>query len=79
MTTTLLIGFIVFAIINALFLLGLSFMLWMAVDAAKADKFWWIVLILGLPFAGSCIYYFVEKRRDYLKVADQEESSAVEN
>lgn len=79
MTTTLLIGFIVFAIINALFLLGISFMLWMAVDAARGDKFWWIVLILGLPFAGSFIYFFVEKKRDYLKVTDQEESSAVEN
>ena len=66
------VGVVVFAIANLLFLLMLFFMLWMAVDAAKGDKYWWIVLILGVPLVGSIVYYFVEKKRDYSRIEEQE-------
>lgn len=44
-----------------------AFTLWMAVDAGKQDRFWWIVLILGIPFIGSIVYYFTEKKHEYAK------------
>jgi uncharacterized membrane protein YeiB len=54
------------------YVLCISFMLWMVVDAAKNDKFWWIVLIVALPLVGAVVYYFVEKHHDYAKLpADQ--------
>lgn len=62
------VGIIVFAVVNFLFLLALSFILWMAVDAAKGDKYWWMVLILGVPLVGSIVYFFVEKKHDYFKI-----------
>jgi hypothetical protein len=68
-----LVGVLVFAILNFLFLLILSFMVWMAVDAAKGDKYWWIVLILGLPLIGGVVYFFVEKKHDYSKIEVQEQ------
>ncbi len=62
------VGVLVFAVVNFLFLLGLSFIFWMAVDAAKGDKYWWVVLILGVPLIGGIVYFFVEKKHDYLKI-----------
>ena len=54
-------------IIYAAYLLFFSFTLWMAVDAAKQDRFWWVVLILGVPVAGSAAYYLTEKKHEYAK------------
>ena len=48
--------------------LVLSFILWMAVDAAVRNKYLWIVLILGLPLVGSLIYLFIEKKEAYYKI-----------
>jgi uncharacterized membrane protein len=56
----------------AVYIIALSFMVWMMVDAAKHDKFWWLVLNIGLPFAGSVIYYFMEKRHAYTKIEKTE-------
>jgi uncharacterized membrane protein YeiB len=43
-----------------------SFIFWMAVDAAKQDKVFWLFIIIGLPVIGSAVYYFVEKKKDYV-------------
>ncbi len=44
-----------------------SFTVWMSVDAAKQDRFWWIVMILGIPFIGPAVYYVTEKKHEYKK------------
>lgn len=68
------VGILVFAIANLLFLLALSFIFWMAVDAAKSDKYWWVVFVIGMPLVGGIVYYFVEKKHDYMKL-DEGKSS----
>lgn len=62
------IGLLVFATANLILLLALSFMAWMVIDAGRQDKFWWIVFILGLPFVGAIVYFFVEKKHEYMKI-----------
>lgn len=47
----------------------ITFTVWMIVDAAKHDKFWWLFLTIALPFVGAVIYYFTEKKKLYEKVA----------
>lgn len=54
-------------LIYAAYLAFFSFTLWMMVDAAKQDRFWWVVVILGVPFIGSIVYYFTEKKHEYAK------------
>ena len=54
-------------IVYGAYLLFFSFTLWMVVDAAKQDRFWWVVLILGIPVVGSAAYYFTEKKHEYVK------------
>ncbi len=49
------------------FIVVFSFMAWMAIDAAKQDRFWWIVIILGVPFIGGVVYYITEKKHQYVK------------
>jgi hypothetical protein len=67
------VGVLVFAVTNFIFLLILSFIFWMAVDAAKEDKYWWVVFILGIPVIGGIVYMFVEKKHDYLKLSKKEQ------
>lgn len=70
MSLAIFIGVLIFAVVNVIGILGISFILWMAVDAAKADKYWWIVLIVGIPLIGGIIYYFVEKKHEYAKISN---------
>ena len=70
MSLVIFIGVLIFAIANIIGLLGISFILWMAVDAAKTDKYWWIVLIVGVPLIGAIIYFFVEKKHEYAKISN---------
>lgn len=65
------IGLLVFAIANLLLLFALSFMVWMVIDAGRQDKFWWIVFILGFPIVGAIVYFFVEKKHDYMKLKEE--------
>lgn len=62
---------IVNAIINIIIygacIIAGSFVIWMLVDAAKQDRFWWVVLILGVPFVGAAVYYLTEKKHEYAK------------
>lgn len=62
---SLMFGFLITAFAYVLYTLAIAFTLWMAVDAGKQDRFWWVVLIVGLPVIGSIIYYFVEKKHEY--------------
>ena len=57
------------------YILGISFMVWMLVDSAKQDKFWWVVIIVALPLIGAIVYYFVEKEHEYAKLPKQKASS----
>lgn len=57
------------AVCFILYVIAAAFILWMLVDAAKQDNFWWLVIILGIPIIGAIMYYFLEKKRDYIKVA----------
>ncbi len=69
---TLFIMLVVSAIINIIIygacIIAGSFVIWMIVDAAKQDRFWWVVLILGVPFIGAAVYYLTEKKHEYAKV-----------
>lgn len=49
------------------FIIILSFMAWMVVDAGKQDRFWWVVIIVGVPFIGGAVYYLTEKKHEYAK------------
>lgn len=61
-------GLFFVACIIAIYIVMLAFMFWMMVDAAKHDKFWWLVLCIALPVAGAVIYFFVEKKKMYEKI-----------
>lgn len=56
------------AVVAATYIFAISFTVWMAIDAGKQDKFWWLVLIIGVPLVGAVIYFFVEKKGDYAKI-----------
>lgn len=68
MTFTSITNILVLAITNFIFLSILAFVFWMAVDASKGDKYWWVVLILGIPLIGALVYFFVEKKHEYFKL-----------
>lgn len=67
MVFAIIIGALVFVSLMFLYVLAAAFVIWMSVDAAKQDKFWWLVLVIGLPLIGAIVYYFVEKKGDYMK------------
>lgn len=43
----------------------IAFTIWMLVDAAKQDRFWWLVVMIMVPVVGSAVYYFTEKKHEY--------------
>lgn len=61
----LLLGMMTTMIVYAAYILVISFTLWMSVDAAKQDRYWWVVLIIGVPIIGSAVYFFTEKKHLY--------------
>lgn len=60
-------GSIMTLIVYTAYIFIFAFTLWMAVDAGKQDRFWWMVLIIGIPFIGSGVYFFTEKKHEYAK------------
>jgi ABC-type nickel/cobalt efflux system permease component RcnA len=63
---------IILSLVIALIMYGacfivIAFTLWMVVDAAKQDRFWWVLLIVAIPFVGSALYFFTEKKHEYAK------------
>lgn len=61
----LLIAAVMTLIVYVAYIILIAYMVWMAVDAAKQDRFWWIVIIVGVPIIGSVAYYFTEKKHVY--------------
>lgn len=61
------IGMLMTLVVYGAWIFVIAFMVWMAVDAAKQDRFWWVVLIIGIPFVGSAAYFFTEKKHEYAK------------
>lgn len=47
------------------------FILWAAVDALRNGRIWWFVIIVGMPIVGATVYFFVEKKHDYLKIREE--------
>ena len=71
MTSIIIFGLIMGAMMTLVtygaYIVIISFTLWMAIDAGKQDRFWWVVLIVGIPIVGSAAYYFTEKKHEYAK------------
>lgn len=61
---SLMISFVVYAC----YVIAVVFVLWMAIDAGKQDRFWWMTLIVGVPVVGAVVYYFTEKKHEYAHV-----------
>lgn len=65
------IGILVEAIITFIvytsYIILLAFILWMAIDAGKQDRFWWVVFIIGVPIIGCVVYFYTEKKHEYVK------------
>ncbi len=51
--------------VYALYIVVIAFTLWMVVDAGKQDRFWWLLLVIGVPVIGPAVYFFVEKKHEY--------------
>lgn len=60
-------GMVLELIVYSAAIIIFSFSIWMLVDAAKQDRFWWIAIILGVPIIGPAVYYFTEKKHEYVK------------
>jgi ABC-type nickel/cobalt efflux system permease component RcnA len=63
----LIIGMILTVMVYSMYILVGAFILWMAIDAGKQDRFWWLVVIIGIPIIGATVYYFTEKKHEYAK------------
>ena len=61
------IGLLVTFVVAACYMIMIAFTVWMMIDAGKQDRFWWVVLIIGIPFVGSAVYFFTEKKHEYAK------------
>lgn len=61
------VGIVIELIVLGAYIIVGSFFIWMIVDAAKQDRFWWIVIILGVPVVGAAAYYLTEKKHEYAK------------
>jgi uncharacterized membrane protein YeiB len=62
-----LLGMMLTMLVYGMYIIVGAFILWMAVDAGKQDRFWWVVLILGIPVIGAFVYYFTEKKHEYAR------------
>lgn len=63
----LLAGIIITVLVVACYVLTIAFTVWMAIDAGKQDRFWWLVIVIGVPIIGPSVYYFTEKKHEYRK------------
>lgn len=63
-------SFLLEAVVYILYVIAVSGIVWMAVDAAKQDKILWLLFILGVPGIGALAYFFVEKQKDYAKMEE---------
>lgn len=61
-------GMMLSAFMYSVYVLAVACIVWMVVDAAKQDRFWWVVIIIGVPVIGAAVYFFTEKKHEYAKV-----------
>ncbi len=61
------VGIVAYTVTFVAFTVVVSFLVWMLADAAKQDRFWWIVIMLGVPIIGPAVYYLTEKKHQYAK------------
>lgn len=66
----LILGALATLVVYGAYILLIAFTLWMAVDAGKQDRFWWVVLIVGIPVIGSAVYFITEKKHEYARAED---------
>lgn len=64
-TAAAIISMLLTMVVYSAYIMIISFIVWMAVDAGKQDRFWWIVLIVGIPIIGAVAYYYTEKKHEY--------------
>jgi ABC-type multidrug transport system fused ATPase/permease subunit len=60
-------GALVTLVVVFCYIITISFTVWMIVDAGKQDRFWWLTFIIGVPIIGPAVYYFTEKKHEYIK------------
>lgn len=65
---SLIFGIVITFVVVFCYIITIAFTLWMAIDAGKQDRFWWLVIIIGVPIIGPGAYYFTEKKHEYVKV-----------
>lgn len=58
-------GALMLLVVAASYIIMIAFTLWMLIDAGKQDRFWWLVVIIGIPVIGPAVYYFTEKKHEY--------------
>jgi ABC-type nickel/cobalt efflux system permease component RcnA len=63
----LVLGGIMSIVVAFCYVLLIAFTVWMAVDAAKQDRFWWLTVVIGVPVIGPAAYYFTEKKHEYAR------------
>lgn len=66
--TALILGALVSFVVYVAYILIISFTVWMMIDAAKQDRFWWLVLVIGIPIIGPVAYFITEKKHEYAKI-----------
>lgn len=59
------VGLIVTLVVIICYILAIAFTVWMAIDAGKQDRFWWLAVIIGVPLIGPAVYYITEKKHQY--------------
>lgn len=58
-------GALMLLVVAASYIIMIAFTVWMLIDAGKQDRFWWLVVIIGIPVIGPAVYYFTEKKHEY--------------
>lgn len=67
------VGLLSAVLVYVAYIVSVSFMLWMIVDAAKNDKLAWLAIMVALPVVGSVVYFFVEKEHEYVHIPELEQ------
>ncbi len=61
-------GILTTLVVYIAYMFVIAFTFWMAVDAGKQDRFWWVLIVLGIPLIGPAVYFFTEKKHEYAKI-----------
>lgn len=64
---SLIFGLLLTLVMYLAYMFVIAFTIWMAIDAGKQDRFWWVLLVIAIPLIGPFTYYFTEKKHEYAK------------